>query len=501
MGQFEQGDTGSTTLSEDGRPSKSATLSDRVDLPRYTNGDIQGIRELEATGRLSRLWKRPKTFVLAVFLAWTLVPLLAFAGIGLAQGTLFIEDGHGVLEATTFLTYFPTSFLLIVAVTHALRTLRPTLNSLAGLARLDEDTEYLQEEQFRSRLSVAEMNQLFDFYEFVIAKMTFRGGAEGVALPGTAEWTPARAASGDAAVGSGEVSADGGAEVETDGGGPGQNVELLEDFERTWRRYFVYPLGLFVFGGLAFFVIAKYQHWYALETYDTELWSSQQHLVGYFARMGYDFMLYVIMGPYVASALLASIALMHHALTRMERKNGIRFLRFSIDEAGGFGQFGQQSLRNTFVLLPLIIPMAVSIVFLPVNALTLVGIAVFLGSIPLVFFWPLLGARRSMKRMKQMELEIISSSLIEQYEECKRHLELTNTGNIDNANALVENGEVIERAEVMYDGIKKQPAWPFSRSLLTQFASIMTAAAGLLGSLLGLFESDILTVFVFLFPT
>lgn len=485
------------SFSTDTDGSDPEEFSSPTRLPRYSDEEIQGIRDLEATNVVSRLWKQPRKFAVAIFLVWALVPFSVFCAIGVVQGTLFIDGGHGVLEANTFLTYFPTSFLLLVAVTHALRSLRSTLNSLAGLARLQEDTEYLKENRFKSTLTAQDMNQLFDFYEFVIAKVTFRSSAEGVALPGSDGWNADRLDTGDAADDDPPGSNAGPAPPRTDGGTPdrdpsdgdrstGDDVELLENFRRTWRWYFVYPFTLIFLGGVMFFVIATYQHWTAFETYGTELWSSEQHQLGFFARMVYDFMLYVIMGPYIATAMSACILLMHHALTRMERKNGIRFLRFSIDEAGGFGEFGQQSLRNTFVLLPFIIPIAVSIIFLPINMLTLVGIFIWLGSIPLMFFWPLLGARRAMKSMKTMELEILSSTLIDKYEVCKKNLERTDSNDM-NTEEFLENGEVIERAEIMYDGVKRQPAWPFGKRLITQFASLMTAAAGAMGSLLGLF--------------
>jgi len=465
---------------------------------RYAPDDVETIHRIEPTNWLSRLWDRPGGFALAALVGWGVVPFLVFVGIGVVRDTLVLPGpGHGVLEASVFLSYFPVSVLLIVTSHYALSNLRDTLNSLTGLARFQEDTEYLEEERFRSTLTRADLERLFRFYEYVLATYTFRGSSDEIELP-RRDWTPDRGAAG--AESAATVESDGGPTVESDGGGSvepndggapdgGDEPGWIgrEDLRRTFLLWFRAPQAVFVLGGLAFFAIATEHHWNAVATYGFELWSSQRHLVGFGARMVYDFMLYVIMGPFVATRLLACILLMHHALTRMQRERGIRYLRFAIDEAGGFGKFGSQSLKNVFVLLPLTISIAVSIVFLPSNELTIVGVVVFLLSLPVAFFWPLLGARRSMKRMKQMELEIIADSLLDTYEGYKEQLEETDTEDPANYDVLTDQGEALERAETIFNGIKNQPTWPFSKTLIGQFLSLMTVLAGALASILSSF--------------
>jgi hypothetical protein len=439
---------------------------------RYAS-DVTPIREIEAgkgQNWLGRLWTRPWGFRLLMFLVWIVIPLSAFGTIGVVQGTLFLDgEGHGVLEATAFLTYFPASFLYVVATHYAFSNVRKTLNSLTKIARLEDDTSYIEDdkhaERFESRLTKNDLNQLFGFYEFVIAKYTFRKP------PNTL----------------GELH---------NRGGDSDGDEFDEDLKTTWKRWFLYPQAVLILCGFVFFVVAAEHHWNAVETYGFALWSSKQYVAGFAARTVFDFLLYVVMGPFVASRLLAAILLMHHSLTRMEQKNGIRFLRFAIDEAGGFGAFGRQSLKNTLILLPSVIPIAASIVFLPTNELTVLGVVGFILSLPIAFFWPLLGARRSMKRMKALELELISDSLLEQYEAYKEKLEQTDTEDADKYNVLTEHGEAVERSQTIFNGIKNQPAWPFSKTLIGQFASLMTALVGALGSLLGLF-GDLFSILPF----
>lgn len=448
MGLFDplQGRRASLTTDEARVPTDSEST-------RYAPDDIELIREIPATNALSWLWDRPALFVPAAVLGLGVVPFLVFVAIGAVQGTLVLPgDGHGVFEATAFLTYFPVSSLLVVLVYHATRNLRATLNSVASIARFESDTRYLEDERFQSTLTKDDLGVLFRFYEYVLARLTFRGDAAEVALP------------------------DAGA---VDG--------FDEEFARTYRLWFQVPRALFLLGGFAFFLVAAEHHWNAVDTYGFRLWSSKEFLAGFAARTVYDFVLYVLMGPFVAVRLLACILLMHHAMTRLQREKGIRFLRFAMDEAGGFGKFGSQSLKNVFVFLPVTIPIVVSIVFLPSNALTLLGVVVFLLSLPITFFWPLLGARRSMKRMKQIELEIIGDSLLANYESYKRQLEQTDTTNVENYDVLTDHGEALERSEIIFNGVKRQPAWPFSRTLIGQFLSLMTVLSGALISLLDSF--------------
>jgi hypothetical protein len=402
--------------------------------------EIDAISDLEPVNWRSRLWDRPKLFVITALVVFSLGPFTIFLAIGVASGTLFLPgDGHGVLEATAFLTYFPTSFLMVVAVYRAVNSLDETLNSLTKIARYEDETEHLAPE-YRSAMDKDRLEELFQFYEYVIAELTYRSSHE--------------------------------------------ELELPETYKRTNDVIFRIPRILFLAGGLVFLLLATEHHWNAVETYGFRLWSSQEFPIGFVARFVYDVMLYVVMGPFIALRLMLCIYLMHHAMTRLQRWNGIRFLRFSIDEAGGFGEFGKQSLRNVLVLLPLVIPIVVSILFLPSNELTLVGVGVFLCSIPIVFFWPLLGARRSMIRMKHLEMELLADAFLENYESYKEYLERTDTGDSSNTEELIQKGEALDVSESVFNGIKNQPAWPFSRTLIGRFISLMAALGGILLSVL-----------------
>jgi hypothetical protein len=402
--------------------------------------DIDTIDDLEPVDWRGRLWDRPRLFILTAFLFFSLGPFVTFVAIGVLEGTLFLPgNGHGVLEATAFLTYFPTSFLMVIAAYRSVGRLDDTLNSLTKIARFESETTHL-DAVYASAMDEERLEELFAFYEYVIAELTYRSSHEDVHLP--------------------------------------------ENYKRTNDLIFRIPRLLFFAGGTVLFLIATEHHWNAVETYGFRLWSSQEFLLGFAARMVYDILLYVVMGPFIALRLMLSIYLMHHAMTRLQRWKGIRFLRFSIDEAGGFGEFGQQSLRNVMVLLPLIIPIVVSILFLPSNELTIVGIAIFLCSVPIVFFWPLLGARRSMVRMKQLEMEILADAYLDNYESYKQFLEETDTTDAQKTEELIQYGEALDISESIFNGVKDQPAWPFSRTLIGRFISLMAALGGVLLSAL-----------------
>ena len=235
------------------------------------------------------------------------------------------------------------------------------------------------------------------------------------------------------------------------------------------NRLRLLPLALSL-GGLAFLCLGTHQHWYAQQTYGFDIWASSNHPLGFYSRLIYEALLYTLFFPLIFYWLFLSIFIMHHMITTLEEHNAVRFIRFSFDEAGGMGEFGNQSLRNVIVLLPLLLPIIAYILYYPVTQLLIIGLILFTVSLPLIFFWPLLGARRALIRLKGLEIDLLTENFERSYELLKEVL----SKEPEHLERVKETSEALLAAEQVFREMNELPTWPFSRTLLAKFASVMT---------------------------
>ena len=253
-----------------------------------------------------------------------------------------------------------------------------------------------------------------------------------------------------------------------------QNIKRIERIRRLpW---------VISFFGFVFLILGTLQHWNAVETYGFDIWASDNYLLGFIARMLYEAILYVVFFPMMFYWLFCSIYLKHQTLTQLEQKKGFRFIRFSHDEAGGMGEFGNQSLRNVVLMLPLLMPIVAYIVFYPVTLLLIIGLAAFIIGLPALFLWPLLGARRAMTRMKQEEMLMLATYFEKSYFDHKKAIKHFP----DDLELHALSGETLRRSEQIYQEMNSLPTWPFSKTLIAKFASILAMLSGSLTFLIGL---------------
>ena len=123
------------------------------------------------------------------------------------------------------------------------------------------------------------------------------------------------------------------------------------------------------------------------------------------------------------------------------------------------------------------LPIVMYVLYYPPTGLLLVGGVAFVIALPVLFFWPLLGARRSMQRMKQVELDLLGNHFSEAYERFKEKLAAD-----EFSETLLQEAEILEQADNIFSTISAQPAWPFSKSLLAKFISIVGAVIAFLAS-------------------
>jgi hypothetical protein len=86
-----------------------------------------------------------------------------------------------------------------------------------------------------------------------------------------------------------------------------------------------------------------------------------------------------------------------------------------------------------------------------------------------LFFYPLLGARKSMKESKEKYMESFSKSLIKEYENASKQLA---TENKDDDTCLKEDhAKRVKTLKEFYDQAALMPVWPFDRDTVLTFAS------------------------------
>ena len=400
------------------------------------------IEKREPSSWLGRLWDRPWRFAAAVFLVFTLFPFVTFLGISAAEGSLWLSgDANGFFEDLIFLSYGPVSFLGIMGVRFALERQYETLNSLwrRGLIRFESAADSTEDTlEHRSTLSRAEFESTVAFYDFLLSTVTLRGTAAPDCPP------------------------------------------EYESAYHNFRRVAV----VLSAAGLLGLAVGTYYHWNALAAYGVDIWASANYPLGFGARFVYEALLYVVVIPLLLTQLCVSFFLVYHPLKRLEETNGIQFRRFSPDEAGGFSRFGVQSFSNVLAMMPLAVPMGIYAVFYPTTPQIIASLSLFVVAVPTAFLVQLWRAHRAMAKLQEIELEILGEALTENYHLYKERLSSADSMTEVDDEKLVVHGEALEKADTVYNDIRKQPTWPFGRTQIGQVFSLMAFLVGIMISLI-----------------
>jgi len=249
---------------------------------------------------------------------------------------------------------------------------------------------------------------------------------------------------------------------------------LLEKFEekitgsRGWYRVLKYGGHLL---GVLYALYALKSHYYALDTYTYDIWSSQSHLLNLAGRTVYELVLFGIVVP----ALFYKFLVVLHAIRAMFRRltddQVIRLRPLSPDNAGGLGMVGGYSLKMVYVLLPALVPLLLYVLFMPFTPIIMIGMIVYIPLVVLVFFYPLSGAHQAMKRYKTIELEYLAREFNRAYDTF-----ISRVGGqeyqIDDEAA--QAADLMGKLEELYNKANKMPVWPFNVQTLTRFGATVT---------------------------
>ena len=159
-------------------------------------------------------------------------------------------------------------------------------------------------------------------------------------------------------------------------------------------------------------------------------------------------------------------------------------MRFSMDEAGGLGAFGIQSFSNMLVLAPISLIVAGILVQTsqdgaPITVSSILGIVVYCLLLVVIFLYPLLGAIRSMSKLKKMELAKVSAFYVMAYEKF-----INEMNNEQDMQQIQTYSETMIAAEEVFAGILRQPTVPYSSRLAGALAAVLGPIFGGLGALL-----------------
>jgi len=257
-----------------------------------------------------------------------------------------------------------------------------------------------------------------------------------------------------------------------------ENSTQLTIFNRLLQKYESIILGnskskilkyILLLGGLAWSAMMATAHYYALDTYGYDLWSSQNYLVTFITRTIYETIVFGFLFPLLLFKFLTTLYTIKHICLDLTKEKIIRLRPINPDKAGGLGDLGKYSLKLVILLLPPLIPIFAYMIFNPVTMVLLSGLTLYIPLLVLTFFYPLSGAHRAMKEFKDRELQNLSHKFNAIYD--------TFIEKIDpDADTLIpEEYDALEKIDRLYKKAEKMPVWPFDTDTITKFGSILAA--------------------------
>lgn len=431
-------------------PGSEPSGSDSPGAPSES-GTGPSVTKLDATGDglLARLWDDRTLFTAVSGLLLVVAPTVGAVIAATLEGTFRIPGtAQGLLEAST-LAQFPSIFLALYFARRAVESQYDTLRSLEtkDLIRFEDgSTGRPSRGIYRDRsstLTADEYAELVALYRWLLTAVTPRGGT-------------------------------------VDGADLGPHRRYCRLFKRGFALVWIV--------GVVGLLLATYNHWFSVSVYGFDTWYSGNHPVGFTVRTAYNAMVFLVVGPSIVSQLAVLSFLLYHPFKFLNERNALRYRRFAPDGVGGYSAFGTQSLNNVLVLLPFSIIGVVYLFFLPTTRLLLVGGVLYTLAFPVLFFGPLVTARAAIRDANERELSIVARAYTENYEDYKRELaEADRVDEIDDQHLLTRH-EVLQTSDNVYNEIRDRPNWPFDRSVIQRFVSLMlTLISGLVLNVLELF--------------
>ena len=371
------------------------------------------------------LWKG-STMAFALFSGIPFLLCLLFAYF---SDSLFLDDGTGFLEDYGTLSFFVLGILLPPLTLSMMKKLPLTIESLSDVVRFDSEETLMTTELLDSQINA---------YSILYCKATGRNLS-------------------------------------------GLNLEIDDKMKGLTKTLGIMKTITYVLC-IGYFLSIQNKRFFGSN--DVMMWHHWDvSPMGAIARTILDFLLVAVMGPIVIYSIVLCVMIIQHSLSILEKHNGIRFMRFSMDEAGGLGSFGMQSFANTIALLPYAVVL-VGVIFqansdgVELSKGLMSATVAYFGLLIFVFAFPLAGASRSMSKMKKMELKLLADYYIQAYEGFKSAMSSDRP-----IEEIKELSEAMIYAEEVFQGVLKQPAVPYSKALIAKLVSLVGPMAAGMGAL------------------
>lgn len=231
----------------------------------------------------------------------------------------------------------------------------------------------------------------------------------------------------------------------------------------------VYLKALFYICGIAWAALTTRSHWFTIEAYGRDIWSSQFHQLSFFIRALFELAVFGFVFPYI----LYKYAIILHSIRDICRKlthdEVLKLRPLNPDKAGGLGFLGKYNFYMSLFIMPLLIPIVFYIIVHEMNIVITLALIVYVPAMMLAFFYPLSGAHEVMKKFKERELEKLSREFNNMYDHLISNIMPKKVAD------LPAVYEVLEKIEALYNKAVKMPVWPFDTKTLAKFFSIIGA--------------------------
>lgn len=249
---------------------------------------------------------------------------------------------------------------------------------------------------------------------------------------------------------------------------------LLKTYEakiigEKWTNVIKY---LMMGGGLCYVLfIGARAHWFAMETYGMDIWSSRNYPISFYTRTFYEAIIFGLIFPVIIYKFLAILYTMKDICKKLTKMKVLRIRPVNPDRAGGLGELGKYSFKMVILLIPPILPILTYIFFGNVNIVFIFGLSLYIPLLVFTFFYPLSGAHRAMRESKKRELKILSLEFNKIYDSFIMDIEK------NHIHELPSDFEMLEKLDELYAKAESMPVWPFDTITITKFGSLLGALA------------------------
>lgn len=237
---------------------------------------------------------------------------------------------------------------------------------------------------------------------------------------------------------------------------------LLRD-RKTKNIFRIFRLLILIAYIIAVFPTGINRNWNFSFTFSKPFFSEGQYFGGYLFNQLKDIFIYVILLPellWLVTVIAGStIMIVRH----YDKKNKLKIRPLDPDNVGGISQLGKIALYLFYITISPLFHLIATSITLKLSLFHQILYFLYIPFSALIFFLPLLSARRAMKSAKKEELENISKLCSKAFDDYS----------IQNKNGNISNGVKLKKSifelRELYQEIKKMSVWPYNFETIAKF--------------------------------